>query len=348
MPHLHAKMHRLTANEKKVPLDPDDEPDLYRISELFPLPTLSSSNSMIEGASGQMLSQQNSLHGRGPPSNPLLGAAAPSSNLLALLQPQQPQLTAPHGGLGSLLGNSGAGVSSLLNSTQGRMGLGDFNSTGGPIGSRQLGGGATGDFLGGSSGGIQSLLAKQQQEQQQRQLDQLRLREQQLQQMKLFLNLQQQQNTPLELQQMLANSDSTMLQQQGRLRGLAGGLQDSSALSAALQMLPQGGRGVGRGRTDGNSLGREGGMQQIHSGHLTSTNETLDNPTGGMSLQQRNSPARPTNHDMLMQRMLGGSSDNVAQELGLGGRSRDFSTLLSQLQSTRQQERHSGSGKAAR
>mmetsp|Transcript_10375 Transcript_10375/g.14640 ORF Transcript_10375/g.14640 Transcript_10375/m.14640 type:complete len:470 (+) Transcript_10375:174-1583(+) len=38
MPHLHAKMHRLTANEKKVPVDPEDEPDFYKISALCPLP----------------------------------------------------------------------------------------------------------------------------------------------------------------------------------------------------------------------------------------------------------------------------------------------------------------------
>jgi hypothetical protein len=29
-------MHRLTPNEKKIPLDPEDEPDLYRITDLFP------------------------------------------------------------------------------------------------------------------------------------------------------------------------------------------------------------------------------------------------------------------------------------------------------------------------
>ena len=38
MPHLHSKMHRLTANEKKAPVYPDDAPNFYNANEFCPLP----------------------------------------------------------------------------------------------------------------------------------------------------------------------------------------------------------------------------------------------------------------------------------------------------------------------
>jgi len=38
LPHLHGRMRRMTANDKKVPLATEDEPDFYKMSELHPLP----------------------------------------------------------------------------------------------------------------------------------------------------------------------------------------------------------------------------------------------------------------------------------------------------------------------
>lgn len=43
MPHLHSRMRRITGKDEKPPLDQDDEPDLYQISELFPVPPLQDS-----------------------------------------------------------------------------------------------------------------------------------------------------------------------------------------------------------------------------------------------------------------------------------------------------------------
>jgi hypothetical protein len=44
MPHLHSRMRRITGKDEKPPLDQEDEPDLYRISELFPVPPLQDSS----------------------------------------------------------------------------------------------------------------------------------------------------------------------------------------------------------------------------------------------------------------------------------------------------------------
>lgn len=38
MPHLHSRMRRITCKDDKPPIDQEDEPDLYRISKLFPVP----------------------------------------------------------------------------------------------------------------------------------------------------------------------------------------------------------------------------------------------------------------------------------------------------------------------
>jgi len=38
MPHLHSRMRRITGKDEKPPIDQEDEPDLYRISQLFPVP----------------------------------------------------------------------------------------------------------------------------------------------------------------------------------------------------------------------------------------------------------------------------------------------------------------------
>jgi len=38
MPHLHSRMRRITCKDEKPPIDQEDEPDLYRISQLFPVP----------------------------------------------------------------------------------------------------------------------------------------------------------------------------------------------------------------------------------------------------------------------------------------------------------------------
>jgi hypothetical protein len=50
MPHLHSRMRRITGKDEKPPIDQEDEPDLYRISQLFPVPppTVSSSTKLPE------------------------------------------------------------------------------------------------------------------------------------------------------------------------------------------------------------------------------------------------------------------------------------------------------------
>jgi hypothetical protein len=58
MPHLHSRMRRITGKDEKPPLDQDDEPDLYRISELYPVPPPQDSSKLnpLAGASPQVTS----------------------------------------------------------------------------------------------------------------------------------------------------------------------------------------------------------------------------------------------------------------------------------------------------
>ena len=72
MPHLHATMHRLTANEKKAPLDPENEPDFYRISELFPLPPIDEPKAFLPGVAAL----SNSLLSGRQPDPGLIGATS--------------------------------------------------------------------------------------------------------------------------------------------------------------------------------------------------------------------------------------------------------------------------------
>lgn len=64
MPHLHSRMRRITGKDEKPPLDQEDEPDLYRISELFPVPPIRDSSKpsslCAASSSADMVSEESS------------------------------------------------------------------------------------------------------------------------------------------------------------------------------------------------------------------------------------------------------------------------------------------------
>jgi hypothetical protein len=63
MPHLHSKMRRLAQGEKKTHVEPDEEPDLYKISKLFPLPSLKVPTSRNTSAAHQAVISSNQARG---------------------------------------------------------------------------------------------------------------------------------------------------------------------------------------------------------------------------------------------------------------------------------------------
>mmetsp|Transcript_5597 Transcript_5597/g.8246 ORF Transcript_5597/g.8246 Transcript_5597/m.8246 type:complete len:379 (-) Transcript_5597:122-1258(-) len=93
LPHLHSRMRRVTGRDEKPPIDQEDEPDLYRISQLYPVPpapgsqgsTLSvptvSTLASAAGSSASVASTVASFPAYGGPAYSSLPAAVPLHNI---------------------------------------------------------------------------------------------------------------------------------------------------------------------------------------------------------------------------------------------------------------------------